>query len=73
MADKPRKNREKNTFSKNQLKPTTFFNPKTDLNPDQKPTIKQKTDPDPDRLPKVNPAGLYRQCHIAMHYIGHSQ
>jgi hypothetical protein len=41
----------------NQTKPkktTTFFNP----DPDRKPTFDQKTDPDPDRLPKVNPAGL---------------
>jgi hypothetical protein len=35
----------------------TFVNPKTD--PDQKPTFDQKTDPDTDRLLKVNPAGLY--------------
>jgi hypothetical protein len=31
--------------------PKTFFNPETDT--DRKPTFEQKTDPDPDRLPKV--------------------
>jgi hypothetical protein len=41
-------------------KTTTFFNPETKTDPDQKPTFEQKTDPDPDRLSKVNPAaGLY--------------
>jgi hypothetical protein len=34
-----------------------FFNPETDPDPDRKPTIKQKTDP--DRCQKVNPSGLY--------------
>jgi hypothetical protein len=34
----------------------TFFNPETDPDPDRKPTFEQKTDP--DRMPKVNPAGL---------------
>jgi hypothetical protein len=38
---------------------TTFFNPKTETNPDRKPTFEQKNDPDPDRYQKVNPAGLY--------------
>jgi hypothetical protein len=42
---------------KTEKKMMTFVNPKTD--PDQKPTFDQKTDPDPDRLLKVNPAGLY--------------
>jgi hypothetical protein len=44
---------------KKQKKTTTFFNPETDPDLDQKPTFEQKTYPDPDRLPKVNPAGLY--------------
>jgi hypothetical protein len=34
-------------------------NPETETNPDQKPTFEQKTDPDPDRCQKVNPAELY--------------
>jgi hypothetical protein len=34
------------------------FNPETDPDSDQKPTFEQKTEPNPDRLPKVNPAGL---------------
>jgi hypothetical protein len=42
----------------NRKKPTTFFNPETEPNPDQKPTFEQKTETDPDRLLKVNPAGL---------------
>jgi hypothetical protein len=41
-------------------KPTTFFNPETETDPDRKPTFEQKTDPDPDQCQKVNPAGLYR-------------
>jgi hypothetical protein len=41
----------------NRKKQTTFFNPETETDPDQKPTFEQKTDP--DRLTKVNPAGLY--------------
>jgi hypothetical protein len=44
------------TDKKKLQKPTTFFNPETDPNPDRKPTFKQKSDPDPDRLLKVNPA-----------------
>jgi hypothetical protein len=42
---------------KNPKKSRTFFNPEP--GPDRKPTFEQKTDPDPDRLPKVNTAGLY--------------
>jgi hypothetical protein len=53
FSEKTRKN------GKNRKKPTTFFNPETDPDLDQKPTFEQKTNPDPDRLPKVNPAGLY--------------
>jgi hypothetical protein len=41
---------------KNTKNTMTFFNPETDS--DRKPTFEQKTDPDPDRLPKVHPAGL---------------
>jgi hypothetical protein len=43
-----------------EIKIKNFFQfsiPETD--PDRKPTFKQKTDADPNRLPKVNPAGLY--------------
>jgi hypothetical protein len=42
----------------NRIKPATFFNPETETDPDQKPTFKQKTDPDPDRSRKVKTAGL---------------
>jgi hypothetical protein len=49
----------KKPVNKTRLKPITFFNPETDPDPDRKPTIEQKTDPDPVRLLKVNPAGLY--------------
>jgi hypothetical protein len=42
MADWPRNGQEKNTFSKNQRKPTTLFNPETDPDPDRKLTFKQK-------------------------------
>jgi hypothetical protein len=37
----------------------TFFNPETETDPDRKPTLQQKTEPDPDRSQKVNPAVLY--------------
>jgi hypothetical protein len=46
-------------FWKNRKKPNAFFNPETETDPDQKPTFEQKTDSDPDRSQKVNPAGLY--------------
>jgi hypothetical protein len=39
---------------KTRKKTRTFFNP----DPDRKPTIVRKTEPEPDRLPKANPAGL---------------
>jgi hypothetical protein len=48
----------KTLLKKTRLKPTTFFNPETDTDTDQKPTFKPKTEPDPNRLPKVNLAGL---------------
>jgi hypothetical protein len=45
----------KKSFSENTKKTkktTTFFNPKTDPDPDRRPTFQQKKhDPDPDRLP----------------------
>jgi hypothetical protein len=44
---------------------TTFFNPETDPDPNQKPTFEQKTDPDPDRCQKVNAAGLYSESSVA--------
>jgi hypothetical protein len=44
---------------KKRKKTKTFFNPKTETDPDQKPTFAQKTEPDPDRSQKVKPAGLY--------------
>jgi hypothetical protein len=34
---------------KKRKKPTTFFNPETDPDLDQKPTFEQKRNPDPDR------------------------
>jgi hypothetical protein len=57
MADWPRNKQEKHTLSKNLVKPTTFFNPENDPDPNRKQTFKKNTDPDPDRLPKVNSAG----------------
>jgi hypothetical protein len=42
MADGPKYRQEENTFSKNRLKPTTFFNPEIDPDPDRKPTFQQK-------------------------------
>jgi hypothetical protein len=55
-----------NFFKKNRKKPKKndkniglFFNPETDPDHDRKLTIKQKTDRDPNRCQKVNPAGLY--------------
>jgi hypothetical protein len=57
MADRTR-NRKEIYFFKKLTKNGDFFNPETDTDPDQKPTFKQKTDPDPNGLPKVNPAGL---------------
>jgi hypothetical protein len=47
-----------NTFSKNQLKLTNNFNPKTDPNLYQKLTLRQKNDANPHQTPKVHPAGL---------------
>jgi hypothetical protein len=35
-----------------------FFNPKNDPDNNQKPTFKKRKNPDPDRLPKINPAWL---------------
>jgi hypothetical protein len=55
---KCRKTRKKT--EKNLKKPTTFFKPETETDPDQKPTFEQKTDPDPDRSQKINPEGV--QC-----------
>jgi hypothetical protein len=44
---------------KNQKNPTTFFNIETDPDLDRKNDISaKKNSPDPDRLPKVNPAEL---------------
>jgi hypothetical protein len=43
---------------KHTKKTITFFNPKTDPDPDRKLIFEQKHDPDPYQLPKVNPAGL---------------
>jgi hypothetical protein len=45
-------------FEKTDKKPRTFFNPKTNPDPDRKPSFEQQDDPDPDRCQKVNPAGL---------------
>jgi hypothetical protein len=45
---------------KNEKKPKktkTFFNPKTETDPDRKPTCAQKTEPNPDRSQKVKTAG----------------
>jgi hypothetical protein len=50
MTVKAKKGRFSGKNKKTRKKPTT--------DPDRKPTFEQKTDPDPDRLPKVNPAGL---------------
>jgi hypothetical protein len=50
---------EENVFQKNQKNRRLFSIPKTETDPDRKPTFAQKTDPDPDRSQKVNPAGLY--------------
>jgi hypothetical protein len=58
MANMPKYTQENNTFSKKRLKLITFFKLETDSDPDRKPTIKQKTGPDPVLLPKVNPSGL---------------
>jgi hypothetical protein len=38
--------------------------PKTETDPDRKPTFAQKTDPDPDRSQKVKPAGLYQELYL---------
>jgi hypothetical protein len=37
-----------------------YLTPEKNRPNDRKPTFEQKTDPDPNRLPKVKPAGLYR-------------
>jgi hypothetical protein len=43
----------------------TFFNPETDPDPDLKPTFEQKTETDPDRLPKAK--SLSRIALASMH------
>jgi hypothetical protein len=49
----------KKKFSKKPKKNRQLFSiPKTETDPDRKPNFEQKTDPDPDRCQKVNPAGL---------------
>jgi hypothetical protein len=47
-----------NNFFKNLQIPTTFLNPETDPDTERKPNFLHGTDPDPDRLQKLNPDGL---------------